>query len=203
LNEWSTKRELLHGARHERILGIDVYALDDDPGVAMLQIAKVERALQLIARLDPRRFASIKRNVKRIVVSNHEGTHWNSAPRMIVMRWDWIYRRNAEWNALGLVHEATHARLDRRGIDHEYDLMPRIEALCLKEEIRFSSRLEDEYKLTADHLKRLDNPWWTPSKRIERTLAHIRALGVPRWFVWIVRRMAYWRNRKAIAQEGR
>jgi hypothetical protein len=42
-----------------------------------------------------------------------------------------------------LVHEATHARLEQRGLDYGESNRVRIEALCVREQNRWAARLKD------------------------------------------------------------
>jgi hypothetical protein len=43
--------------------------------------------------------------------------------------------------ATTIVHEATHARLERCGIEYKQELRTRIEAICFRRELAFAARL--------------------------------------------------------------
>ena len=82
--------------------------------------------------------------------------------------------------AVTLVHEATHARLWRRGIRDDPCGRRRMEEICVKEQIAFAERLDNPDIL--NHLRgKLQRPWWTPAQLHERRITAWRHLGVPDW----------------------
>ncbi|HEX7051143.1 MAG TPA: hypothetical protein VF188_13125 [Longimicrobiales bacterium] len=151
-----------------------------------LWFAKVERALRCIEEHDPRRLAGLRRDVRRIIVTAADGNHYLHRWRAIVLKWPVIFRRDAESNALTLVHEATHARIDRRGIPYTRELRHRIEAACVGQEVAFARRLPNGARRVEEIRKVLESPWWRDEQLLERRLQALRDRGVPSWFVRLI-----------------
>lgn len=49
--------------------------------------------------------------------------------------------------ATTIVHEATHARLERYGVEYKQELRTRIEAICFRRELAFAARLPNRVEL--------------------------------------------------------
>jgi hypothetical protein len=62
--------------------------------------------------------------------------------------------------ASAIVHEATHARLERHGVGYAEDQRARIEAICFRRELAFALRLPDSARLQQDIAGYLD---WYPA----------------------------------------
>jgi hypothetical protein len=91
--------------------------------------------------------------------------------------------------AAAIVHEATHARLMRRGIDYQEGLRARVEAICLRREKAFAAKLPngEEVRERAERTLQLcaTQDYWTDVAFNERYLAGamgaLKHLGVPDW----------------------
>jgi hypothetical protein len=107
-----------------------------------------------------------------------------------------------------IIHEATHARLDGWGIDYDEASRYRIEAICIRRELNFLTKLPDSEHLQEEIAYALE--WYATkqdyfSDRNHRELDDqgapeaLRYLGAPDWFV----RCAMWfiRRRRARAPE--
>jgi hypothetical protein len=193
IRNWSKKVGLLEDADRRRILEVPVYALTNgDNSFAPLYFAKVRRALQCLAEHDPRRFKRFRHDVKRIVVSFYEGCHYDQHFRMIVLYWGQIASQTAEEIALILVHEATHARQLRWGVNYSPEVRARAEAGCVAQEISFAKRLPNGAAFAERLSKKLEKPWWTPEALAKRKLRELRDVGVPQWLYgrleWLMRR---------------
>jgi hypothetical protein len=157
-------------------------------------LERVGQALAMIRRHDPRRYRRLCRDVSRIWVRLLPGdlASFNAAAEACQL--DSRYVRDAtvaaEAIATSIVHEATHARIDRC-VSYREDLRHRIEAACRRQELAFSRRLpgggpvqeEMQVWLTAPPPKE----FWTDSafeKRfVDGSLEALRHLGVPQTFV--------------------
>jgi hypothetical protein len=170
-----------------------------DDGFAPLYLAKAERALECIATHDPRRLDRLRRDVRRILVSYLEGSHYMSSEQTIVLRWDQLAGRSREEVASTLIHEATHARHHHKGIDYSAELRPRLEASCVRQEIAFARRLPDGSALVEARSRKLDEPWWTDEHLVERQVETLQRIGAPRWLqrlgAAIIRRRLHLRRR--------
>lgn len=186
------KIRLRHLSFRSRVYGIPVYAETDDSFQA-LYFAKVYRALELIERFDSRRLSRIRRDLRRVVVTEHDGPHYDEILGMCVLSWHGIHRQSAEQVALTIVHEATHGRISRAGIPYQKELRARIEAACVAQEVAFARRLPHGQVLAADAQWKLQTPWWTPEQLVERNLTRISREGAPDWMLRLLRRVARYR----------
>ncbi|MBI2927412.1 MAG: hypothetical protein HYY24_17080 [Verrucomicrobia bacterium] len=109
-------------------------------------LAEIVEALELLRRTDPQRFTRIERFIKRVFLANYRSflgcyrsfgqvCDLKKLPIPLVPRPLAIYSYAAT-----LVHESTHARLDRLRFPRTRANVKRIEKLCLKEEARFLAR---------------------------------------------------------------
>jgi hypothetical protein len=106
------------GPRRE-VMGIEMRLFLPDREEINIATDKVGEALRLIAIHDPKRFAKLTRNVRRIWVgATHNRGEWVLELEMCVLRFDYVVspETSPARLALTLVHEATHARLDRIGL---------------------------------------------------------------------------------------
>jgi hypothetical protein len=90
--------------------------------------------------------------------------------------------------AATIVHEATHARLDRCGIGYD-KLRPRVEAVCFRRELAFAAKLPNGEQVREQAERKLvfyaTEDYWTNAAFAERYVNdHIEALrnlGAPDW----------------------
>jgi hypothetical protein len=106
-------------------------------------IAKITGALSLIAEVDPRRFARMQGDVDQIVVMplNDEGGSYVQRSRTCYLSDGFVTARSDLTIAFVLVHEATHARIERAGVRQWRDRKARYERICVAAELAFASRL--------------------------------------------------------------
>ncbi|MGH6814259.1 MAG: hypothetical protein ACREC6_00985, partial [Hyphomicrobiaceae bacterium] len=108
---------------------------------------RVEEALRLIRRYDPRRFDRLVRDLKGgVVVLPHLGTDSDASFDSSTLACQIVSKLvlsevAPEMLATIIVHEATHARLRRYGIGYDERLRFRVEAACFRREIAFAARL--------------------------------------------------------------
>lgn len=148
------ERFLCATASYRRVEGINVGVVSDEAAEQYWE--KVADALALIRSLDPKRFERIRRDVERVLVLPARN------PQFWTRRWTCmldealVRNRSAALVASAVVHEATHARLQRAGIRVWPDLIVRIEARCTREEIAFASRLpRDRFPSTDNFIQYL------------------------------------------------
>jgi hypothetical protein len=91
-----------------------------------------------------------------------------------------------------IVHEATHAKLERCGIAYSEDQRARIEAICFRRELALAVRLPDGAKLQQDIAEYLDwyldNPdYFRDAQVFERhtdgEIEMLRHIGAPDWLI--------------------
>jgi hypothetical protein len=77
--------------------------------------------------------------------------------------------------ALTIIHEATHARLERCGIDYDEKLRQRIEAVCLRREFAFVAKLPNGAKLRDELARTLE---WSTANRITTRISASASAGL-------------------------
>jgi hypothetical protein len=180
-------------------------------GPCQKAMCRVDAALSLIQLHDPVRYRRLTQDLKRIWVRRLVGclgqfdqSSWTCA---LDSRFVQDGETTAEMIAATIVHEATHARLHRRGIGYDEDRRLDVEEVCLRREMAFSAKLPDgalvreqaERTLhalpdmdlsSAGHRDRL-REW------VERTL---RDVGMPKWIVRLIIIHGDWLHRRKLAR---
>jgi uncharacterized protein YjaZ len=91
-----------------------------------------------------------------------------------------------------IVHEATHARLERYGIEYEEQRRARIEAICFRRERAFAARFTDGAELQERIARYLEwyqaNPEQFSDTRFQENrmaggIDALRYLGTPDWLI--------------------
>jgi hypothetical protein len=103
----------------------------------------VEAALNLIKKHDPRRYDRLRHDLIRVWIRLLPGdlACFNAAFGACELDTRFVLEHPPEIIAATLVHEATHARLWRTGIDYVEESRHRIEAICIRQELVFAGRL--------------------------------------------------------------
>lgn len=180
---WSTSK---------RIDGLWVGTIAAEPA-PLLQ--RVERALNLIKSHDRVRYDRLIQDIERVwvrLVPHALGT-FNEAINTCELDTRYVRAETStpERIAATIVHEATHARLLRSGIDYSEDLRARVEAICLRREIAFATRLPNGAQV-RESAKRIlesynaDADWSDAAlneQYLKGTIEALRHLGVPNWLV--------------------
>lgn len=150
---------------------------------------KVSDALQLIEKYEPARFVRISRDLKRLALIVAGGEFYHRGLNAYFADAPTMRARSVDELAAAIVHEATHARLARRGISTTANNQSRIEGICTEAAASFADRLPNGADL-AEHLRRtLSTPWWTERAVRERKVEQLKASGVPRILVKASRRL--------------
>lgn len=179
-------------------------SMDDDISVAAAR-EKIDGALELIARHDPRRFRQLARVVKRIWVTRLAGPwgqyHWRTKTCAIDDKY--LARETVDSLRVAsiLVHEGTHGWLYQLGIDYVAPNRARIERICVRSELAFMSRFPEKPELVE--LKRrqmeMDDEDFSDEAMLRRTLETVSGWR-PRWAY----ALAVWRLRRSLRKlEGR
>jgi hypothetical protein len=168
-------------------------------------LRRVEEALQLIKRHDTLHYSRVLHNLERAWVHLHPSAlaHYNSSLNACVFDERFVLAETTTLQKIActIVHEATHARLDGWGIDYDEASRYRIEAICIRRELNFLTKLPDSEHLQEEIAYALE--WYATkqdyfSDRNDRERDDqgapdaLRYLGAPDWFVrcamWIIRR---------------
>lgn len=115
-------------------------AYSDDPERAL---QRVEAALRLIERFSPLHYRRIKSSLARIwvqLVPHGAGCYLHSSNACLLdERVVASETTTIEWIASAIVHEATHARIEKWGVRYDEAVRPRIERIAAPPHVGFNS----------------------------------------------------------------
>jgi hypothetical protein len=179
---------LFRFSRRQRVHGIDLVVAGDETEVQLF-FTKIREALEIIRTNDLHRWACVQRQLRRIVLINDGGQAYHREAIGCVVDLPTLRTQSALEIASTIVHEATHARFQRWGIDYKQSLRTRIETACVREEIAFLKRIPDTDLLIENLRSSLQTPWWTDEAIRERRLRQLRSAGVPQWMLQLYDRI--------------
>jgi hypothetical protein len=162
-------------------------------------LQRVEAALRLIDRCAPLHYRRVKNSLSRIwvtLVPHGAGCYRHSLNACLLdERVVASETTTLEWIASAIVHEATHARLEKRGIRYGETVRLRIERICIRRELDFARHLSGIDALQEEITQRLDwcrdgNEHYTDQNMwqgIDQGNADaLRHLGTPEWVIAFV-----------------
>jgi hypothetical protein len=199
-------------ARRKRIDGLWV-AVSEDGADTELVWRRVEGALCLIRKYDRPRYDRLLRDLERVwvrVIPIGIGCYNQSISACeIDTRFVLAEKTSPEDIASTLVHEATHARLMRRGIGYEEELRSRVEAVCFRRQIAFANKLpngEQVRELANRYLEyyAADAHWTDEALRerlVEGSMEGLRYLGAPQWMIRMVPTLLRLRHRMRVLKQ--
>lgn len=162
---------------------------------ANLVLTRLKDALELIRRHDGIRYRRILRDLKGIWAQPHlmGGYTGKYNPRLKIceLKLSHILDEQIAVVADTIVHEATHARLMNVGIGYEETLRARVEAVCMRRERVFASRLPDGSmisELARRKLQWCDDPtYWTndsfDQRHVTIMVEGLKEEGAPQWII--------------------
>lgn len=155
------------------------------------QLDRIDESLGLIERVQPIRFRQIVRDLRCVWVRGLSGkrgeyNHTVRACSIAESAFEGHYNRPEEI-ALIIIHEATHARLTRLGIDYDEAIRSRVEAICHRRELSFAKLLGDDQAIYVAGYY-LANPVDYSDEAMDSRseaaiLADARDIGFPLWIV--------------------
>jgi hypothetical protein len=160
---------------------------------------RIEEALLLIKRHDRIRYERLLRDLQRVWVlllpSSIAIFEYGIYTCEIDTRYCLAETTTPELLAAVIVHEATHARLWRRGIHYEEAQRPRIEEICIRREIAFAAKLPngEAARDKAEQTLALcaTGEYWTSAafreRYIEGGVEVVRYMGAPDWLAQVFR----------------
>ena len=154
----------------------------------------VEKALEMIRTVDPRRFRRVT-NELRFIINNElwgsTGCYVRGIRACIIDYGRYDFTQDEQWYLVELarliVHEATHGHLRSRGIPQSKKYRIRVERVCRAEENRFSRRLGG---VVDDHYVEFRPDFWN---------AYYRASWVTRMLRSLKRIREEYKKRKSIS----
>ncbi len=154
---------------------------------------KIQAALRLVEQHDPRRFRQLQRYVRAIILGAHPiySAQWFEEDRTCELGLAYVMASTTTPSRLAatIIHETTHARLFRLGIDYAEARRARVEAICYKAQVDFASRLPDGAKIVPELQRWLepDPAYYASSSFREREFESLSKLGCPEWIIRAVR----------------
>jgi hypothetical protein len=171
-------------------------------------LQRVEDALQLMKQQSPLHYSRVVRSLDRIWVNLTPGARGHYSRRLnacvLDERFVLAEETTLEQIASVIVHETTHAVLERRGIAYDEPRRHRIEAICLRRQLHFVSGLsggeaeQESVKLSLDYYG--DNPEFFLDAQMQQRFLDgsaetLRWLGVPDRLVALISTVASLRRR--------
>lgn len=147
---------------------------------------KVGDALRLVREYGPRFHARLRRDVRRLLLTDTAGGTYLPGLNTCRIGIDYVRRVPPLDLAMMIVHEATHARLSRLGFPYVGECRERIERACVDTEITFARRVPGSEAAIERTRALLETQWWTLQNSTEATLAELKERGVPNWLTRIL-----------------
>jgi hypothetical protein len=157
-------------------------------------LRRVEDALLLIKQHSSLDYSRVVRDLTRVWVSVLPGNRaqYERSSNACMLDERYVANSTVEQIASTIIHEATHARLERLGIAYKEDRRPRIEAICLRREIAFAAKLPNSAELQDSLVRSLEfyggnNEWFSDASFRERykqgSVEALRYMETPEWMV--------------------
>jgi hypothetical protein len=102
---------------------------------------RLRQMLELVQQVDPMVLERVRRLGVSVLVVRRPGSEYWYETRTIALSSELLMERSAGLAAAVFVHELTHARVATMGVWPWPDLVPRIEAICVRAEITFVRKL--------------------------------------------------------------
>ena len=188
--------------------GLWVGSMEDKPQPGL---RRVEEALQLIKNHDALHYARVIKNLERIWVRLLIGglAQFDRSLKACVFDERYVVQETTtiEWIASAIVHEATHARLEAWGVGYDEKKRARIEAICMRRERNFLTKLPQSEPFQEDIARSLE--WYSGNhdyfsdesfqqRKVQGEIEALRYLGAPDWvfgFVMRLRAVLVWVQR--------
>ena len=173
---------------------------------------RLEEALSLIKVHDRGRYDRLCQDLTRVWVRLVPGAVARYVPATETCELDERFvlaeASSPDLIAALIVHEATHARLWRRGVGYDERLRARVEAACFRRELAFAAKLPNGERVREQARDALAIPpaGWTDAAERERDVdgsrEALRHLGAPKWLVRALFAASAWRASRRETQRS-
>lgn len=163
-----------------RVHGLAVYDFAEQKKREEL-LQRLDRAMQTISQYDQKSYSRIRKSLRAFSLSPSQGAMLIPFARTCVLSVDWVNTMSAEELSLIVIHEATHAHIERLGIRYGTNTRARIEDICFRAEDRFL-RLRYAGDVVPPLRKVVRNDHWLASNRIESRMQRFDELQTPNWY---------------------
>jgi hypothetical protein len=164
-------------------------------------VRRIEDALRLIKHHDPLHYSRVIHNLERVWVRLLPGARacydGSLGACMLDLRFVLPETTTVEEIASAIVHEATHAKLERWGISYDEKARARIEAVCIRRELNFIAKLPHSEPLREQKARALewcvsDHDYFSNESFQQRghrgNVEALRYLGTPEWVIRFILR---------------
>lgn len=177
-----SERFLFSISEKRDVRGVKVAVSADDEDGEAEAFARLHAAFELLEQHVPVRLHRLRRDVDAVFVWAKVGdvANWVRALRFIRLRESWVMHPSTTPAHIAsvLVHEATHAYLERLGITYQEDRRARIERVCVRSELVFLRRIGDEEEiLEAKHRMSASPEVFSQAAFHQRAEANLKKLG--------------------------
>lgn len=159
-------------------------------------LGRIEDALLLIKQYDPVQYFRLVRELTRVwvFVLTHASAQYKRSLNACILDERYVADSAPERIASTIVHEATHARIARCGIEYEEGLRSRIEAVCFRRELAFAAKLPNGATVREELMRYLDfysdNAEYFSNKSVgerdnEGAIEALRYANAPDWMIKI------------------
>jgi len=159
-------------------------------------LQRVDDALRLIKQHAPLHYSRVIHDLQRVLIDVVPGAIGSYQPSLnaCVLDERFVLSETTalEDIASTIVHEATHARLQHRGIGYDEAIRARVEAICMRREMNFLSKLPNSQSLLAEMARKMEwyagnQEWFSDANQKqhhrEGSVRTLRYLGAPEWLI--------------------
>jgi hypothetical protein len=159
-------------------------------------LKRIEKALLLIKQSSPLQYLRVISDLTRVwvFVLPNARAEYRCSLNACMLDERHVAESAIERIALSIIHEATHARLERLGIPYKEQLRPRIEIICFRRELAFVAKLPNGIgaELREELLRMVawygsNNEWFSNTNFRERhdrgNFEALRYIGTPEWLI--------------------
>jgi hypothetical protein len=175
---------------------VDGLWLGTEIGEGQPSLSRVEDALRLIKQHNSLHYSRVVQHLKRVwvrLIPHGDGCYYASLeacaldPRFVLQQ-----TTTLDAIASAIVHEATHARLDRWGVSYNEDKRNRIEAICRRRELNFLAGVPNTEPLREQVAHALEwcacNPDFYSDASFQQRIHEgnvetLHYLGTPEWLI--------------------
>jgi hypothetical protein len=160
--------------------------------------SRIDQALDLISTFDPERYQQIRKDVKKILIfpTPPDAAQWIGTLQMCVIDNEYFFRADISPAEIAgtIVHEATHAHLERLDMKYIEESRARIERICTESQIAFAKRLPEPGRTLeiAEWQMKLPENYWHNDEFQNRNLEALADLGKTSWFARRVHSLMKW-----------
>jgi hypothetical protein len=155
---------------------------------------RIAKALALIKQHSPVHYGRVIRDLKRVWVYVLVGgmAEYDSSLDACLLDERYVANSTIERIASTIIHEATHARLERLGLTYKEELRSRIETICFRRELAFVAKLPNGSELQDELVRSVEwyganNEWFSDAnfrvRYSQESAEAFRYVEMPKWII--------------------